>query len=95
MPLGIVSEIEYDETVIALMPGYILVFYSDGISEAMTSDERMYGMDTLKELIENLPLDISAQAIVERILQEVREFVGDFPQSDDMTIIVLRVSEVA
>ncbi len=95
MPLGIVSEIEYDETVIALMPGDILVFYSDGISEAMTSDERMYGMDTLKELIENLPLDISAQAIVERILQEVREFVGDFPQSDDMTIIVLRVSEVA
>ncbi|MFC1715371.1 PP2C family protein-serine/threonine phosphatase [Candidatus Poribacteria bacterium] len=95
MPLGIISEIEYDETVIALMPGDVLVFYSDGISEAMTSDERMYGMDTLKELIENLPLDINAQAIVERILQEVREFVGDFPQSDDMTVIVLRVNEVA
>ena len=52
-------------------------------------------METLKELIENLPSGLNAQTIVDRILQDVREFVGDFPQSDDMTIIALRVNEVA
>lgn len=91
MPLGIISEIEYDETILALMPGDVIVFYSDGISEATKSDEQMYGMDALKELMEKLPPDQDSHAIIEKILQDVREFVGDFPQSDDMTIIVLRV----
>ncbi len=91
MPLGIISEIEYDETILALMPGDVIVFYSDGISEATKSDEQMYGMDALRELMEKLPPDQDSHAIVEKILQDVREFVGDFPQSDDMTIIALRV----
>jgi|GEM_PF-3570971 len=94
MPLGIVSEIEYDETKLALIPGDILVFYSDGISEAMTSDDRMYGMEALRELVGTFHANLSAQSIVERISQDVRKFVGDFPQSDDMTIIALRVYEV-
>ena len=91
MPLGIISEIEYDETVLTFAPGDVLIFYSDGISEATTPDERMYGMDSLRELVESFPPELNAQAMVERILQEVRKFVGDFPQSDDMTIIALRV----
>ena len=91
MPLGIISEIEYDETVLDLAPGDVFIFYSDGISEATTPDERMYGMDALRELVEGFPPGLNAQAMVERILQDVRKFVGDFPQSDDMTIIALRV----
>ena len=93
MPLGIISEIEYDEMPLALMPGDVLVFYSDGISEAMTSDDRMYGMDALRELVGTFQPGMDAQAVVERILQDVRKFVGDFPQSDDMTIIAVRVYE--
>ena len=91
MPLGIISRIEYDETTLTLMPGDVFIFYSDGISEAITPDEQVYGMDTLRELVESFPAGMNAQAIVEGILQDVREFVGDFPQSDDMTIIALRV----
>jgi sigma-B regulation protein RsbU (phosphoserine phosphatase) len=94
MPLGIISEIEYDETRLRLAPGDVLVLYSDGISEAMTSDERMYGMETLRELVETSQSSASAQTIVEAILQDVRKFVGDFPQSDDMTVIAVRVREI-
>ena len=94
MPLGIISEIEYDETRLAVLPGDILIFYSDGVSEATTSDEQMYGMDTLRELVRTFPPDLSAQAVVERILQDVRQFVGNFPQSDDVTIIALRAHEI-
>ena len=82
MPLGIISEIEYDETVLALAPGDVIIFYSDGISEATTADERMYGMDALRELVKGFPSGLNAQAMVERILQNVRKFVGDFPQSE-------------
>ena len=91
MPLGIISEIEYDETVLTLAPGDVLIFYSDGISEATTPDEQIYGMESLRGLVESFPPGLNAQAMVERILQDVRKFVGDFPQSDDMTIIALRV----
>ncbi len=94
MPLGIIPEIDYDEERLALIPGDVLVLYSDGISEAMTADDRMYGMDTLRKLIGTFPPGLSAQSVVERILQDVRRFVGDYPQSDDMTIIAARVYEV-
>jgi sigma-B regulation protein RsbU (phosphoserine phosphatase) len=94
MPLGIISDIEYDEMQLALMPGDILILYSDGISEATRSDERMYGMDRLKALAGSFGPGMDAQAVVERILQNVRRFVGDYPQSDDVTLIALRVYEV-
>lgn len=95
MPLGIISEIEYDETTIPLIPGDILIFYSDGISEATTADERMYGMEALRKLVAGLSLDLSAEKIIEKILQDVRQFVGEFSQSDDMTIVVVRVSGIS
>ena len=91
MPLGIIPEIDYDEERLELIPGDILIIYSDGISEAMTADDRMYGMSVLRNLVETFELGISAQSVVERILQDVRKFVGDYPQSDDMTIVALRV----
>jgi serine phosphatase RsbU (regulator of sigma subunit) len=95
MPLGIVSEIEYDETHLVLRPGDALIFYSDGISEAMTSDDQLYGMDRLRDLVGTFQPGLGAQAMVERILQDVRRFVGEFPQSDDMTIVVVNMREVS
>ena len=93
MPLGIITEIEYDETKLALIPGDIIVFYSDGLSEATRSDEQMFGMDALRDLIGAFQPGLNAQTIVEKILQDIREFAGDFPQSDDMTVIALRIHE--
>ena len=95
MPLGILSEIEYDETQLALTPGDVLVLYSDGIPEAMSPDDRAYSMDTLRELIETFEAGLGARAMVEGILQNVRDFVGDSPQSDDVTIVVVRVHGAA
>ena len=53
----------------------------------------MYGMDELKKLVGTFQHGLNAQPVIERILQDVREFVGDFPQSDDMTVIVVRVHD--
>jgi serine phosphatase RsbU (regulator of sigma subunit) len=91
MPLGILLEIEYDEMKLWLKPGDVVIFYSDGISEATRSDEKMYGMESLRKLVESFSPDMKAQDMVERIIQDVKGFVGNFPQSDDMTVIVLRV----
>jgi len=95
MPLGIVSAIEYDETHLVLRPGDAVIFYSDGISEAMTSDDQLYSMDRLRDLVGTFQPGLDAKAMVERILQDVRRFVGEFPQSDDMTIVVVNMREVS
>ena len=91
MPLGIISEIEHDEAQLALAPGDVLILYSDGIPEAMSPDNRVYSMDTLRELVETFEAGLSAQAVVEGILHNVKEFVGDSPRSDDVTIVAVRV----
>lgn len=95
MPLGMLPEIEYDEAKIALTPGDVIILHSDGITEATTSDYVMYGADRLKELVGSLQPNLSARSITESILRDVEEFVGDTPQSDDMTIISVSVREVA
>jgi len=91
MPLGIISGIEYDETHLALTPGDMLILYSDGITEAMASDDRIYGMDALRELVGTFQPNLSVQTIIEKVIENVKRFAGDRPQSDDMTVIAMRV----
>jgi serine phosphatase RsbU (regulator of sigma subunit) len=52
-------------------------------------------MDRLRDLVGTFQPGLDAQAMVERILQDVRRFVGEFPQSDDMTIVVVSMREVS
>ncbi|MFC1713955.1 SpoIIE family protein phosphatase [Candidatus Poribacteria bacterium] len=91
LPLGVLSEVKYDEIKLALMPGDVLILHSDGIIEATTSDYQIYGADRLMKLVGTLQPSMSAQDIVESILQDVKAFIGDSPQRDDMTIIAVRV----
>ena len=53
----------------------------------------MYGMDALRDLVGTFQPNLSAQSMGERILQDVRRFVGNSLQSDDMTIIVVCTQE--
>ena len=93
IPLGIMPEIEYDETHLTLTPGDIVILYSDGVTEAIGSGDRVYGMDALRDLISTLQPNLSAQSMVEKIIESVRAFAGDRPQSDDMTVIAICVKE--
>jgi serine phosphatase RsbU (regulator of sigma subunit) len=82
------------EDTIALGPGDLIVLFTDGISEAMNARDDCFGEGRLGQLVEahaNLPSD----ELRERVLREISAFVGDAPQHDDMTMILLKVEEVA
>src|SRR5581483_4206908 len=82
------------EETIRLHPGDLFVFFTDGISEAMNAREDCFGEGRLGQLVEthaHLPSD----ELRERVLREISAFVGDAPQHDDMTMILLKVEEVA
>ena len=71
-------------------PGDILIFYSDGISEARNHSLQEYQTERLEEIvIKNRQK--SAPEIQKAILDDIHRFVGRAPQHDDMTIIVVKI----
>jgi len=82
------------EETIPLRPGDLYLFFTDGISEAMNARDDCFGESRLGQLVEahaHLPSD----ELRERVLREIAAFVGDAPQHDDMTMILLKVDEVS
>ncbi len=70
--------------------GDIFILYTDGIPEAWKSDEENYGMERLKASIQKYAQESTAQEIHDGILKDLHEFMGDFPQADDITLIVIK-----
>src|SRR3954469_5375329 len=81
-----------EEDSIPLQKGDVLVFYTDGITEAMNASSDLFGEVRLGRLIaEHGHLD--AADLRERILREIEAFVGAADQHDDMTMILIKVEE--
>ncbi|HEY4760003.1 MAG TPA: SpoIIE family protein phosphatase, partial [Thermoguttaceae bacterium] len=66
-------------------PGYSLILYTDGITEAMNSNDELY---TYERLMAQLTQDDDSVGLIgRRILDDVRKFVGSRPQSDDLCLV--------
>jgi sigma-B regulation protein RsbU (phosphoserine phosphatase) len=89
--LGVLPEIDLEERTIDVAPGDVLVLYTDGVTEAMDAENRMFGRDRLQAAVATCAGD-SAQQAVESIVQALGEFTGGTQQSDDITILVVRRS---
>lgn len=77
------------EEVIQMQPDDLLVFYTDGLTEAFNSDEQMYGEERLMQIVLDAP-DSSPRAIVESIRRNVDAFRASAKLSDDETLVVMR-----
>src|SRR5881409_376308 len=66
-----------------------LVLYTDGVTEALNTEGDEFGVDRLMQSVRSSAKD-GAQAIVKKIIQDVRDFSGPEPQNDDMTLIAIR-----
>jgi sigma-B regulation protein RsbU (phosphoserine phosphatase) len=87
--LGLLEESGYENVTVPLAPGEALVIYSDGIIDATTLEDVEFGKDRLLELIAGLR-GAPADVLLERIVGEVRRHSGEAPQTDDMTLVVVR-----
>lgn len=91
-PLGILDEADYKETKLQLEAGDKVVFYTDGIVEAMNQKEEMFGFERLMEVTKE-SRSMSADAILKEIINSVNEFAGGAAQHDDLTVIVVSVEK--
>ena len=94
LPLGILDDAEYTDLAIDLEAGDFVVFYSDGISEAMDETEEIYQSERLMERVRKADSDLSAQEMIDWITQDVIAFMGDMDTYDDITLVVLRCNSV-
>ena len=91
--LGIAPDIEYPSHTVQLEPGDTVMLYTDGITEAMNGDGEQFGVERMHEVFAESPPENSEQAL-KAMFDAVRNFVGDTPQSDDITCLVVRRDEV-
>jgi sigma-B regulation protein RsbU (phosphoserine phosphatase) len=82
------------EETIALRPGDLYLFFTDGISEAMNIHDDCFGESRLGELVQ-AHAHLPSSELRERVLREIAAFVGDAPQHDDMTMILLKIDEAS
>jgi len=66
-----------------------LVLYTDGVTEALDTDGNEFGVERTIQSV-RASADNGAQAIVARLIDDLRNFVGSHPQNDDITLIAIR-----
>jgi sigma-B regulation protein RsbU (phosphoserine phosphatase) len=82
-------EAEFRRDVVALEPDDLLVLFSDGIPEAPSSEVE-FGEARLETFLRS-NASMPPADLCERVLAEVRSYLGEQPTPDDLTIVVLKV----
>jgi serine phosphatase RsbU (regulator of sigma subunit) len=90
LPLGIFADKTWARRSVHFDPGDVLVLYTDGITEAQSEQEDLYGEDRLLETV-RANLGRPARDIQDAIMTDVCRFVGDAPnpQRDDIALVVV------
>jgi sigma-B regulation protein RsbU (phosphoserine phosphatase) len=90
--VGLLKDVDYEEAGLHLLPGDLLIGYTDGISEAMTADEEEWGEERMQAVAER-ENGRSVKAILDAIFAEADVFTAGAKQYDDMTLLICRVTE--
>jgi phosphoserine phosphatase RsbU/P len=89
-PLGMFDEVSYDEWSTTLEPGDMIVFHSDGVSDATNELGVFYGSQRLIDLI-TANAQLTADEFADLALADVKNFTAGTMPGDDITIVVLKV----
>lgn len=87
--LGVLPDVQIEEKRARLTPGDVVLFYTDGVTEAMNEDYDEFGLERLQVAARGLR-EQDAAGIVAGITHAVRDHAGSTPQSDDITLVVLK-----
>ncbi|MBN1153332.1 SpoIIE family protein phosphatase [candidate division KSB1 bacterium] len=88
--LGMMKNVPFQQGDIRLVTGDWIIMYTDGVSEAMNEKDEEFGEDRIKEIILN-HLEASAEEMKERIFSAIKSFTRGVNQSDDITMLIIKV----
>ena len=90
-PVGAVAGTPYQTQAIVMEPQTTIFLYTDGVTEAMTADRKMFGREQIIDEINRAIQagQVAPKALIERMTAAVQAFVGDTEQSDDLTMLAI------
>ena len=89
--IGVRPDTVFEHEAIALQPGDVLVMITDGVIEALDFQAIAYGRARLLASVKKYR-ELDATQLAQQILWDVRRFVGLADQSDDITVVVTKVT---
>jgi sigma-B regulation protein RsbU (phosphoserine phosphatase) len=93
VPLGSFGGSKYDDFQVPLAAGDIFVLCSDGIFEAFDEAGKEFGAERVIDVITRTH-DKTSKEIVNEVFGAVQQFCGDAPQSDDRTVVVVKINQL-
>ncbi|MDO5441463.1 MAG: PP2C family protein-serine/threonine phosphatase [Bacillota bacterium] len=90
--LGSIKDIKYQKSSIKLEPGDSVLLYTDGVTEAMNSSEELFGKERLLKFVES-KMNMPPTENLDLLLKELKDYIGDADQSDDITFLMFEYKE--
>jgi sigma-B regulation protein RsbU (phosphoserine phosphatase) len=88
--LGMMPNMLYEMETVELQPGDVILMFTDGISEAMNPEEEEFEEYRIEAILQK-EVHSSAREILQKITNAVKEFVAKAPQSDDITMVGVKM----
>jgi len=88
--VGALEDAKFESNTIALETGDWIIFYTDGVTEAMDEHKELFADHRLEQFLVSLDRNVSAEELTHGLASEVRRFSATTEQSDDITIMALR-----
>jgi predicted permease len=88
--VGMFPKAQYQEGVVDLHPGDVLVMFTDGVPEAQNPQEEEFGEERLKSAVTGMVCR-RVDEIVSRLGRELKDWIRDAPQYDDLTTVLMKV----
>jgi sigma-B regulation protein RsbU (phosphoserine phosphatase) len=91
-PIGLIDSAAYEQSEVLLQPGDAVLCFSDGISEATNARGEMWDEKKVAEIGRTCS-GLSAQQAIDLLIAATDRFTGQAKQSDDMTVVAVRLVE--
>jgi sigma-B regulation protein RsbU (phosphoserine phosphatase) len=90
LALGFVHDYPFTSGEIQLNPGDALVLYTDGVNEAMNEKRELFKASGIEKTLKRVPAGARAELVIDTLMADLTNFVGNATQSDDIAVVVLR-----
>jgi len=88
--LGMMENVSFDTATVMINPGDGLLLYTDGITETMNADEEEFGESGVLACLKN-KFNLEASQIIQSLIDDARRFSGSDIQTDDMTMVMIKM----
>lgn len=93
LPVGIMHDWKYIAQEKLIEPNSVIFLYTDGLTEAENINQQLFGEKRLIDVIQQVESTLQPHTFIEHIFENVKQFVGEADQSDDLTMMAVRYSK--